>query len=272
MKIDLYQLDAFADKPFTGNPAAVCPLEDWLPDEVLQSIATENNLSETAFLIRDQRGVYDLRWFTPAAEVDLCGHATLASAHVVLHELDSSLDRVVFRTRSGSLFVEKNEDLLRMDFPSTPPQAVPVPEGLQEAIGILPRELYATDRDYVALLGSQQEVQDLEPNFVKLAKLPREGFMVTARGEQADFVSRFFAPALAVDEDPVTGSAHCALTPFWAGRLKRESLHARQLSPRGGTVHCTLAGDRVFLAGKVFAFMKGTISLPESVLPQAAIS
>jgi PhzF family phenazine biosynthesis protein len=262
MKIPLYQLDAFASRPFAGNPAAICPLDKWLPDEILQSIATENNLSETAFYIRNGGG-YDLRWFTPAVEVDLCGHATLASACVILEIRRETADsRVVFRTKSGELAVERDGDLYALDFPSRPPQPCAVHPGLAEALGASPKIVLAA-RDYLCVFESEEQVMALAPNMAKLAEVDRFAVIVTAPGRDCDFMSRFFAPSKGVPEDPVTGSAHCTLIPYWAEQLGKTKLFARQRSRRGGELWCELRGERVRIAGHAARYMQGVIELDD---------
>jgi PhzF family phenazine biosynthesis protein len=258
--IPLYQVDAFTSRLFAGNPAAVCPLETWLDDRLMQSIALENNLSETAFFVRNGE-VYDLRWFTPACEVDLCGHATLASAFVIFEYLDPSAGLIRFLTRSGELCVRRNGDLLTMDFPARPPQPCDPSPALSAALGKPPRELGAA-RDYLAVYDSEDDVRSLDPDMRALAALDRFAVIVTAPGDSADFVSRFFAPAHGVDEDPVTGSAHCTLVPYWAGRLGKTSLHALQVSARGGELWCKLEGGRVFISGHAVPYLEGRILLP----------
>lgn len=257
MKIRQFQVDAFASRPFEGNPAAVCPLETWLDDALMQRIAEENNLSETAFLVRTARG-YRLRWFTPVAEVDLCGHATLAGAHVVFTILGHSGDRVTFETRSGDLIVERDGDRLSMDFPARPPAPAFAPDALLQGLRLAPLEVLAAD-DYVVVCESESAVRSVAPDFAKLSELDLRGVTVTARGDEADFVSRFFAPRLGIPEDPVTGSAHCELVPYWAAKTGRTSFRARQLSRRGGEVLCELRGDRVILGGRAVTFLEGTI-------------
>ncbi len=257
MKLTQYQVDAFATRVFEGNPAAVCPLDEWLGDEVLQAIATENNLSETAFFVPTQRG-FNLRWFTPVAEVDLCGHATLATAHVIFEILGHAEEVVAFETRSGELTVRRSGDLLEMDFPANPPEPCHVPPALVEGLGLLPAHVLGAE-DYVCVLDTEADVRALVPDMGLLAGLPLRGVCVTAQGESYDFVSRFFAPALGVPEDPVTGSAHCELAPYWAARLGRDSLRARQVSRRGGDVLCEVRGDRVILRGTAVTFMVGEI-------------
>ena len=258
MKIPLYQVDAFSSRPFAGNPAAICPLEKWLPDETMQSIAAENNLSETAFYVRGGAG-YDLRWFTPAVEVDLCGHATLAAACVIQEIRRETADsRVVFRTRSGELAVERDGDLYALDFPSRPAQPCVVHPGLAEALGAAPKTVLAA-RDYLCVFESEEQVTALAPNMSKLAEIDRFAVIVTAPGRDCDFVSRFFAPSKGVPEDPVTGSAHCTLIPYWAGQLGKTKLFARQRSRRGGEVWCEVRGERVRIAGHAARYMEGVI-------------
>jgi len=259
MKIPLYQIDAFTDKVFSGNPAAVCPLVKWLDDAVLQAIAAENNLSETAFLVERGQG-YDLRWFTPTFEIDLCGHATLASAELVFSRLHPDWTKVDFETRSGRLTVKRQGELLAMDFPSRPPQACRPPDILIEGLGLEPLEVLAS-RDYLAVYGTEEDVAGLKPDMARLAKIDLLGVCVTAPGREVDFVSRFFAPKAGVDEDPVTGSAHCNLVPYWSKRLGKVELRARQISSRGGELFCRLEGDRVVMAGQAASYLEGTISL-----------
>jgi PhzF family phenazine biosynthesis protein len=256
-RIPMYQVDAFSNRVFSGNPAAVCPVDRWLDDSILQAIAAENNLSETAFFVPEEGG-YRIRWFTPVAEVDLCGHATLASAFVVFSRIDKSLDRVLFRSKSGDLTVTRKDDMLAMNFPSQPPVPCERPEALVEGLGREPLEVLCSE-DYLALFSSQKEVLELDPDMRRLMDLNWRGVIVTARGDEVDFVSRFFAPKFGIDEDPVTGSAHCALTPFWAEKLDKKELHARQISRRGGELFCKDRGDRVEIAGKAVLFMEGHI-------------
>jgi PhzF family phenazine biosynthesis protein len=259
MKIPLYQIDAFASKVFAGNPAAVCPLEGWLDDALMQAIAMENNLSETAFLVPLDRG-YHIRWFTPAAEVDLCGHATLASAHAVFTYIDSSRKEVTFQSRSGPLTVAKQGDLLAMDFPAQPPSPCDPSSTLIKALGVNPIEVLRSEDNFV-VFSSEQEVKDLHPDMGLLADVDLRGVIVTAKGNEADFVSRFFAPKYGVNEDPVTGSAHCALIPYWSGKLGRKEFTAHQVSKRGGELFCEDRGDRVVIAGRAVPYMEGVITI-----------
>lgn len=260
MEISIFQVDAFTSKTFAGNPAAVCPLPSWLPDATLQSIAAENNLAETAFFLRNLNNI-ELRWFTPVCEVDLCGHATLASAHVLFHELESSDEVLRFQTKSGELAVRRDGRRLELDFPSRPPQETAVHPDLLKALGGPEPLAVLAGRDYLVRYRTAREVRALRPDMPCLMGLDRSAVMVTGPGEDCDFVSRFFAPAKGVPEDSVTGSAHCTLVPYWASQLGRPDLHARQISPRGGELFCKLAGDRVRLAGEAVLFLKGTIYL-----------
>jgi len=263
--LPLYQVDAFADRLFTGNPAAVVPLPgpDALPDALLQAIAAENNLAETAFLHPAQAPAeYGLRWFTPACEVDLCGHATLAAAFVVFSHLEPDAAALVFHTRSGPLRVRREGDGLTLDFPAVPAAPAPLPPDLEAGLGLRPLETLLA-MDYLAVLDSEAAVRALAPDMAALARLPVRGIIVTARGTDCDFVSRFFAPASGVPEDPVTGSAHCTLAPYWAPRLSRTRLLGRQVGPRGGEVRCTLQGDRVELWGRAVPYLEGRIRVAE---------
>ena len=257
MHIDLYQVDAFAQEVFEGNPAAVCPLTHWIDDTILQKIAEANNLSETAFFV-PKNGVFELRWFTPAEEVDLCGHATLATAHVLYKHLGFGDPNIVFNTRSGELIVARGATGLAMDFPASLPRAVNPPNGLIEGLGRQPRQVLAAF-DYIVLLDHQWELEQLNPDLSKWLDLDLRGVVVTAPGEEQDFVSRCFFPKLSVDEDPVTGSAHCELAPFWQSRLGLSRMIAKQLSQRGGLVRCEVMGDRVRLEGNAVDYMQGRI-------------
>ena len=257
MEIPFYQIDAFASHVFAGNPAGVCLLKSWLPDDVLQAVAAENNLPETAFLVR-QDNDYDLRWFTPTVEVDLCGHATLASGYAIFEFVDPDTERVTFTSKSGSLSVEKRGNLLFLDFPSRKPVPCAPPDGLTSILGSLPSQVLSS-RDLMVVFDDEDRVRTLDPNLDALAKLDTFALIVTAPGKDADFVSRFFAPREGIPEDPVTGSAHCTLIPYWAERLGRKDLHAFQLSKRGGELFCTDRGDRVSIGGKCVTYLSGTI-------------
>ncbi len=259
--IPIFQIDAFTDHLFSGNPAAVCPLTEWLPDGVMQAIAAENNLSETAFFVPDGDG-YAIRWFTPGAEIDLAGHPTLATAHLLFSRLDPSRDRIRFNTRkSGDLLVARDGDAIVMDFPARPARECEPDSAVVKGLGTSPLYLLASDHSYMAVLADEEHVRSLDPDFTALRKAEKPSVIVTARGETCDFVSRFFAPALGVSEDPVTGSAHCTLTPYWAGRLGKSELSARQVSARGGELFCVLHGDRVVIKGRCVFYMEGSISL-----------
>lgn len=258
MELRLYQVDAFADRLFTGNPAAVCPLQEWLPDETLQQIAMENNLAETAFYVRETDGLR-IRWFTPAVEVDLCGHATLAAGFVVFNYDKFSGDVVTFNSRSGKLNVRRDGELLVLDFPADTIEPAPLPDGLAQAIGHQPSQVLKGRTDYLVVYNREADVASLSPDFRALGKVRARGVIATAPGDQVDFVSRFFGPQVGIDEDPVTGSAHTTLTPYWAERLGKRELTARQLSRRGGSLRCTLAGSRVEIAGRAVAYLEGTI-------------
>jgi len=260
MNIPYFQIDAFSDKCFGGNPAGVCLLDHWPAEETMQAIGAENNLSETAFLVPTGPGQYDLRWFTPEVEVDLCGHTTLASAFVIFRYVDRTLEAVTFDTKSGPLRVNKDGDRLTMGFPARPPSPCPLPEELVAGLGATPLEVHRA-RDYLALFESEEQIRQLRPDFSRLAQLDTTGIIVTAKSETADFVSRFFAPAVGIPEDPVTGSAHCTLIPFWSERLGKSDLHAFQVSRRGGELFCRDAGDRVIISGLAVTYLRGTIEI-----------
>ncbi len=259
MQIKLYQIDAFTDRPFAGNPAAVCPLDDWLDDATLQAIAAENNLSETAFIVPGDAG-YRLRWFTPAVEVPLCGHATLASGYVVLNHLRPETDAVVFETLSGPLHVRRDGDRLAMDLPALPPEPVEPPPGLVESVGGAPVETLKANY-HMLVYANEEEIEVLTPDIAGLGRLDGVNVMATAPGREVDFVSRFFAPASGIDEDPVTGSAHCMAAPYWAMKLDKSVLTARQISKRGGDLVCEPIDGRVRLTGACAFYMEGTITL-----------
>jgi PhzF family phenazine biosynthesis protein len=263
MKIPLYQIDAFASRPFAGNQAAVCPLEDWLDDAMLQAIASENNLSETAFFVPEEAG-FHLRWFTPGIEVDLCGHATLATAWVIFHRFDWPLESIDFRTRSGMVTVALDGDRLAMDFPSRP-ATTPVAglDAIAAALGARPQEVLTADNgNALAVFASEREVKSLTPDFAKVAALTAFGVIATAPGDGGtDFVSRYFVPKAGINEDPVTGSAHCTLTPYWSARLGKPRLFARQVSARGGELWCEDRGARTIIAGHCAPVIEGAITL-----------
>jgi PhzF family phenazine biosynthesis protein len=259
LRIPFYQVDAFTSRLFGGNPAGVCLLENWLSAEVMQAVAAENNLSETAFLVKEKDG-WGLRWFTPEVEVDLCGHATLASAFVLLKVLREPGGTVRFSTQSGPLAVSEEGDLLSMDFPSRPGELCQAPPRLLEGLGLAAAEVRRS-RDYLVVVESEEEVRKLKPDMTKLAGLEALGIIVTAPGRTCDFVSRFFAPDAGVPEDPVTGSAHCTLVPYWSRRLGKKRLHALQLSARGGELFCEDRGERVGIAGTAALYLQGHILL-----------
>ena len=260
MKFPIYQVDAFTDHLFGWNPAAVCPLEEWPSDELMQAIAAENNLSETAFFV-ETGGTYQLRWFTPVHEVNLCGHATLATAHVLFEELEYVKEEIHFDTKSGRLIVRKEGNRLEMDFPADKMPQIEAPPILFEALGIRPTsEVYKTD-DYMVVLETEKEVAELDPDFRMLSEVNARGIIVTAPGDEVDFVSRFFAPRFGIDEDPVTGSAHTKLTPYWSEKLGKKDMKARQVSPRAGDLMVRDRGDRVEILGKAITFLRGEIEV-----------
>lgn len=265
MDIPLFQVDAFTSRVFEGNPAAVCPLEKWLDDQCLQAIAAENNLSETAFFVRT-KDVVEIRWFTPLVEIDLCGHATLAAAHVLFNECSWGADRIVFSSRSGMLAATRSGDRIELDFPVQQPTALESASCVASALGIMPESMLCfapsgTAPIWIALLPSGEDVQELQPGFQEIALLDCCALAVTAPAVDYDFVSRFFAPALGIPEDPVTGSLHCILAPYWADRLGRTVMRARQASARGGELYITLQGSRVLLAGNAVRYLAGTITI-----------
>jgi len=259
LKIPLYQVDAFTSTLFAGNPAAVCPLQSWLPDHQLQNIAAENNLAETAFFVPSTDG-YHLRWFTPKAEVDLCGHATLATAFILYMKMNAGDAALTFHTRSGVLVVQRQASQLTLDFPSQPALPCPIPDTLIQGLGQKPDQVLLA-RDYLVVFRSEQIVQALHPDMEKFMELDALGVIATARGDHSDFVSRFFAPKVGIPEDPVTGSAHCTLIPYWARQLNKTILHARQISARGGELFCEDCGDRVKISGEAVLYSEGHIHL-----------
>lgn len=259
----VYQIDAFASELFHGNPAAVCPLTEWLHDGTMQAIAQENNLSETAFFVAKGDG-FDLRWFTPRYEVDLCGHATLAAAFVVFNEIGTKHNRVRFESRSGLLEVAQDGERLSMDFPALPMISCPNPPGpLIEGLGIEPKAVFRVmeDTNYFAIFESEEEVRGIKPNLVQFEELHPYGVAVSSPGVSSDCASRYFAPSYGIPEDPVTGSIHCALVPYWSKRLSKKDIHARQLSRRGGELFCELAGNRLRISGRAVKYLEGLIYL-----------
>tara|TARA_B100001540_G_scaffold294822_1_gene295068 strand:- start:597 stop:1379 length:783 start_codon:yes stop_codon:yes gene_type:complete len=260
MKIPIYQVDAFTSKIFTGNPAAVCPLEDWIDDDIMQKIAQENNLSETAFFIKN-KNKFDIRWFTPISELDLAGHPTLATAHVILSEFKLSLNEIIFNTKIKDILkVTYKKNLYLMDFPSRNPEIENNFDKVADALGKRPKELYR-HRDAVAVFDNEEEIKNIYPNMEKIKKLDYPAVIITAPGKKVDFVSRNFAPKLGIPEDPVTGSAHCELIPYWSKNLKKKELIARQISERGGELYCTYNDDRVTIGGKAVTFLRGEIEI-----------
>jgi len=259
MKLDIFQVDAFTSKPFGGNPAAIVPLENWLPDETMLSIAAENNLAETAFFVKNGER-YDIRWFTPKVEVNLCGHATLASAHVIFKELKLEAETIKFRShRSGELGVTKSGDRMVLDFPAYPVNEIATLPELVD-VEVPPLKSWETQGNMLMmLLRSQDEVASLEPDMEKVARLPYDEIIITAKGDDCDFASRMFAPRIGIPEDPVTGAIHCSLIPYWAKELGKNELFARQVSARGGELFCEFAGDRVKIGGNAVLYLKGEI-------------
>ncbi|MFC7393372.1 PhzF family phenazine biosynthesis protein [Scopulibacillus cellulosilyticus] len=257
-----YIVDAFAEKLFEGNPAGVCIMKEWLPEEVMRKIAIENNLSETAFAVKEKDG-YRLRWFTPGGEIDLCGHATLATAYVIANFYEENVEAIKFQTMSGELIVLKKDELYEMDFPSKMPEKIALTEQMVEAIGIEPAETYL-GRDLMFVLEKEEDVQNANPDFSKIKDLPDGlGVLITAKSKKYDFVSRCFFPKLNVNEDPVCGSAHCNFIPFWAKRLGKDEMVARQLSDRGGTLYCKSFGDRVKISGSAVLYAIADILINE---------
>ncbi len=260
MKLEIFQVDAFTTKPFGGNPAAVVPLDAWLPDDVMLNIAAENNLSETAFFVRDG-GKYNIRWFTPTVEVNLCGHATLASSYVIFNELKLESEKIEFHSdKSGELSVTKDGEKFVMDFPAYSIKEKDQIAELSLSLSVVPMKLWETQGNMLmVLLQNEKEVATAEPDMNRLAGLPYDEIIITAKGETSDFVSRMFAPRIGINEDPVTGATHCSLIPYWAGELGKEKLFARQISKRGGELFCEFAGDRVKIGGNASLYLTGEI-------------
>ena len=262
-QIPVFQIDAFTDRVFGGNPAAVCPLDAWIADDVMQAIAAENNLAETAFFVAADAANgdgYDLRWFTPTLEVELCGHATLASAFLIFERLAPDTDTIRFQTRSGELTVTRQDGMLFLDFPSYPGAAVDCPPALADGLGAAPLDVIEGP-NYMAVFASEADIAALAPNMETIATLHPRGVIATAPGDEVDFVSRFFGPSFGVPEDLVTGSAHCMLTPYWARRLGKTRMDARQISKRGGTLVCEDRGDRVGIGGNAVLYLEGKITV-----------
>jgi PhzF family phenazine biosynthesis protein len=266
--MEYHVIDAFTDKLFSGNPAGVVLLEKWLADDVMQNIAAENNLSETAFLVKQGNTLYGLRWFTPALEVDLCGHATLASAFMLFDEREKDTRQLKFNTASGELTVTKDGDWLCLDFPARPAAECPIYPSIEKALGAEPLAVYKS-RDFLVVVNDEDTLRGIKPDFVMFRQIKADagldsdmhGIIVTAPGDECDFVSRFFAPLVGIPEDPVTGSAHCTLIPFWSKRLGKKIMDARQLSARGGILRCEDCGERVKISGKAVRYLKGKIEL-----------
>ncbi|NQU51319.1 MAG: PhzF family phenazine biosynthesis protein [Bacteroidetes bacterium] len=258
MKLSIYQIDAFAEQVFSGNPAAVIPLKYWLPTDIMQKIAIENNLSETAFFVPTKNG-FHIRWFTPGTEVDLCGHATLATAHVLFHYLNYSEKEILFDSRSGILSVKKEGDLIVLNFPASSVKKIEIPDNLKSAFNIQPLKCFKGRDDLMLIFENEDDIHNLKPDFQKIKESKTRGIIVTAKSGQDDFVSRFFAPAVGINEDPVTGSAHTMLIPFWAEQLDKVQLTAKQISTRGGILHCKYLGERVEIGGKAITYLVGEI-------------
>jgi PhzF family phenazine biosynthesis protein len=261
MKLSLYQVDAFAETVFKGNPAAIIPLDDWMDDDLMQQIAMENNLSETAYIVKTDSG-YHIRWFTPEYEIDLCGHATLASAYVIKNFLEPHVAEINFTTqKAGTLKAAAKEGLYTLDFPARMPEPCEVPEQLLTSIGTSAAVEVLRSRDYFVVLPNEEAVRNAEPDYTLMKELDTIGVIITAKGHEADVVSRCFYPGAGIPEDPVTGSAHCNIVPYWSEKLGKTKLFCRQLSARGGDLQCELAGDRVLMSGKCVLFLQGEINL-----------
>jgi PhzF family phenazine biosynthesis protein len=260
MDLTIYQVDAFSGRLFKGNPAAVVICETDIPASLMQSIAAENNLSETAFVFQED-GQFRIRWFTPAMEVDLCGHATLAAGHVLFNHLDFRGEKVTFSSKSGPLHVRKDGEYLFLDFPADTPSSVDPPEHLIDGLSVEPREIFRGRDDYLVIIDTQEEILSLRPDIPLISKVPSRGVIVSSPGVDVDFVSRFFAPQVGVPEDPVTGSAHTVLIPYWSGRLAKKQLSAKQLSERGGELICRQIDDRVEIGGRAITYLVGNISI-----------
>ena len=259
MQIPIFQVDAFTSELFCGNPAAVCPLENWIDNKVLQSIASENNLPETAFVVKEKEG-YRIRWFTPSSEVDLCGHATLASAFIIFKEIERTVTEIQFFSNSGELNVTRESDLISLDFPSRPAQISQNSQKVVSAFNIKPIEVFEAD-DYLLIYDNEQQIEKIVPDLNLLKQLNLRGVIVSSKGDDCDFVSRFFTPKYGIDEDPVTGSTHCTLIPYWSEKLGKKKLHAKQLSNRGGELFCEMKNERVIISGKAVEYLRGEIDI-----------
>ena len=257
MTLKIYQVDAFTNKIFGGNPAAVCPLENWLDNEILQNIANENNLSETAFFVKENNS-FHIRWFTPASEVDLCGHATLAASFILFNKLNYLEEKIIFKSKSGELIVEKNNDLISLNFPARNPEEINVDEVLLNALTKKPLEVYF-DKSIVCVFENESQIRKLNPRIKDFLNLQTHGVIITAPGDNVDFVSRFFAPDVGIDEDPVTGYAHTLLIPLWARKLNKNKLTALQVSKRGGELFCENLNERVKISGNAVLYLEGEI-------------
>jgi PhzF family phenazine biosynthesis protein len=259
VELSLYQIDAFASKLFEGNPAAVVPLDEWLPDKTMQSIAEENNLSETAFFVPKDNG-FHIRWFTPKGEVDLCGHATLATAYVLFDILGYKGDRIEFDSRSGLLLVTRDNERIVLDFPAQPPVLCDIPKEIGKAFDIAPVECLKSE-DYIVVFEREIDIESAKPDFAQLSKLDLRGVIITAKSSRYDFIARFFAPKYGIPEDPVTGSAYTQLAPYWASKMGSKRFRVKQVSSRGGELTCELVDDRVFISGKAIKFLEGKIRI-----------
>jgi PhzF family phenazine biosynthesis protein len=258
MKLKVYIANAFSEKKFGGNPAAVVPLKEWLSDMLMQQIAAQNNLSETAYIIA-QGNDYEIRWFTPTVEVSLCGHATLASAHILFEHLHYEKEKIIFHSKSGPLQITRHggDRKITLDFPAKPPEPAAYDRNIEKALGIKPISIHKSEFDYMAVLGKQAEIEALNPDFGIMKKLPARGLIATAPGDCTDFVSRCFYPQSGINEDPVTGSAHVVMVPYWAKQTGKNKLSAIQLSARKGYLDCELAGDRVLMSGHAHTYLEG---------------
>jgi PhzF family phenazine biosynthesis protein len=261
MIIDIFQIDAFVGDKLKGNPAAVCPLNEWIDEQLMQDIAEANNLSETAFFVANSNGNFEIRWFTPKSEVNLCGHATMATSYVIYNHLGYKSDLINFNSKSGKLITKKTDEIIEMNFPKANLQKLLYDSKLEAALNHSYQELYFAGEDYLVIFNNENEIANLNPDFNQLKLFENRGVIVSATGKKVDFVSRAFFPKLNVNEDPVCGSAHTHLVPYWSKKINKINLHAKQISPRGGEIFCRLEGNRVILAGKCKLFLQGKIYL-----------